>query len=161
MLYIIFHLRLLAMFQIIFELLMYCQMDLLLENILIAFTIRFNKMSSFAFILFFCMNGTQREQCRSAQWSKMYLCATVIRKDILCISNSICKMRYETGFEWSILRKYGMLKLFLSIDFNVCRFSRCYIVLHWLLKLGRFDLLTCKSVERTLDELKCYIVEIK
>lgn len=46
--------------------------------------------------------------CRSAQWSEMYLCATVIGKDILCISDSVCTVWHKTGFKRSILREYGM-----------------------------------------------------
>lgn len=50
----------------------------------------------------------QNRGCRSAQWSEMYLCATVIGKDILCISDSVCTMWYKTGFKRSILWEYGM-----------------------------------------------------
>lgn len=44
---------------------------------------------------------------RATQWSQMCLCATIDWKNIFCISNSVCTMRHQTGFEWTILRKHG------------------------------------------------------
>lgn len=126
--------------------------SLFLVNSLMKYeTIQALKLFLFLFPIFYLIKFTQREQCRSTQWSKMYLCATVIWKDILCISNSICKMRYKTGFEWSILRKYGMLDKFFYSRFLMYAIRRSYMVsFHWLSKWGRFSLST-----RLIDRYLC------